>query len=104
MQVGVDPRPVMRQAYSMFKDGGYPEKLASAFLRGKEHEHFYASLYAGLYYESQNNPEAAKVHTACQSPYGSRADDYMSSVETGVNLYEFNMNGVMFSLCLILAV
>ncbi|KAI3883914.1 hypothetical protein MKX03_017377 [Papaver bracteatum] len=82
LEVGVDPRPVMRQAYSMFKDGGDPEKLASAFLRGKEHERFYASLYAGLYYESQNNPEAAKVHilAACQSPYGSRADDYMAAL------------------------
>ena len=27
MQVGRDPRPVMREAYSMFKDGGDPEKV-----------------------------------------------------------------------------
>ncbi|KAF9619001.1 hypothetical protein IFM89_003904 [Coptis chinensis] len=51
--VGRDPRPVMRESYDMFKDGGDPEKLVSAFLLGKEHEFFYASLYAGLYYESQ---------------------------------------------------
>ena len=27
MQVGRDPRPVMREAYNMFKDGGDPEKV-----------------------------------------------------------------------------
>lgn len=27
MQVGIDSRPVMREAYSMFKDGGDPEKV-----------------------------------------------------------------------------
>ena len=26
-QVGRDPRPVMREAYNMFKDGGDPEKV-----------------------------------------------------------------------------
>ncbi|OVA02603.1 Tetratricopeptide repeat-containing domain [Macleaya cordata] len=82
LEASVDPRPVMRQAYNMFKDGGDPEKLVSAFSNGKEHEYFYASLYAGLYYESQNNPEAAKVHmlNACQSPYGLRSDDYMAAL------------------------
>ncbi|KAF8369831.1 hypothetical protein HHK36_032142 [Tetracentron sinense] len=82
MQVGIDPRPVMREAYNMFKDGGDPEKLVSSFLHGQEHEYFYASLYAGLYYESQNNPDAAKLHllAACLSPYGSRSDDYMASL------------------------
>lgn len=27
LQVGRDPRPVMREAYNMFKDGGDPEKV-----------------------------------------------------------------------------
>lgn len=27
MQVGKDPRPVMREAYNMFKNGGDPEKV-----------------------------------------------------------------------------
>lgn len=27
MQVGKDPRPVMRGAYNMFKDGGDPNKV-----------------------------------------------------------------------------
>lgn len=53
LEVGRDPRPVMREAYNMFKDGGDPEKLVEAFSSGRESEHFYASLYAGLYYECQ---------------------------------------------------
>ncbi|KAI7999356.1 Serine/threonine-protein kinase GRIK2 [Camellia lanceoleosa] len=43
----------MREAFNMFRDGGDPEKLVAAFSRGWESEYFYASLYAGLYYESQ---------------------------------------------------
>ncbi|XP_028183122.1 uncharacterized protein LOC114370030 isoform X2 [Glycine soja] len=53
LEVGRDPRPVMREAYNMFKDGGDPEKLVAAFSGSREGEYFYASLYAGLYYESQ---------------------------------------------------
>ncbi|GMP73546.1 hypothetical protein CsSME_00031266 [Camellia sinensis var. sinensis] len=52
-RVGRDTQPVMREAYNMFRDGGDPEKLVAAFSRGRESEYFYASLYAGLYYESQ---------------------------------------------------
>ncbi|KAL2469125.1 uncharacterized protein Fot_50701 [Forsythia ovata] len=88
LEVGRDPRPVMREAYNMFKDGGDPEKLVTAFSSGREHEYFYASLYAGLYYEARNEPDAAKVHliAACQSPYGSRSDDYMASLAKGWRL------------------
>nr|KYP74382.1 hypothetical protein KK1_007060 [Cajanus cajan] len=77
-----NPRPVMREAYNMFKDGGDPEKLVAAFSGSREGEYFYASLYAGLYYESQNQADAAKVHivAACQSSYGQRSDDYMASL------------------------
>ncbi|XP_043723032.1 uncharacterized protein LOC122670128 isoform X2 [Telopea speciosissima] len=57
-------------------------ELVSAFLVAQEHEYFYASLYAGLYYESQKNSNAAKRYllAACQSPYGLRSDDYMASL------------------------
>ncbi|XP_062081906.1 uncharacterized protein LOC133788441 [Humulus lupulus] len=82
LEVGRDPRPVMRDTYNMFKDGGDPEKLVAAFAHGRENEYFYASLYAGLYYESQKKTEEAKRHivSACQSPYGQRSDDYMASL------------------------
>ncbi|GLT37977.1 hypothetical protein SLA2020_122560 [Shorea laevis] len=80
LEVGRDPRPVMMEAYSMFKDGGDPEKFVAAFSSGQQNEYFYASLYAGLYYESENKPDKAKVHilAATQSPYGQRSDDYMA--------------------------
>ncbi|XP_055806791.1 uncharacterized protein LOC129875520 isoform X4 [Solanum dulcamara] len=57
-------------------------ELVAAVLSGQPNEYFYASLYAGLYYESQNEPDVAKVHliAACQSPYGSRSDDYMAAL------------------------
>ncbi|GER55423.1 tetratricopeptide repeat [Striga asiatica] len=86
LEVGTDPRPVMREAYRLFRDGGDPEKvnlqLVAAFSGGRENEYFYSSLYAGLYYESQNKPDEAKLHlmAACKSPYGSRSDDYMASL------------------------
>ncbi|KAI5658647.1 hypothetical protein M9H77_27440 [Catharanthus roseus] len=82
LEVGRDPRPVMRQAYDMFKDGGDPEELATAFSGGQENEYFYASLYAGLYYESQREEDGAKRHivAASQSIYGQRSDDYMASL------------------------
>lgn len=82
LEVGRDPRPVMRETYNMFKDGGDPDKFVSAFINGREHEYFYASLYAGLYYEAENNQDDAKHHivAACQSPYGQRSDDYMASL------------------------
>ncbi|XP_039156160.1 uncharacterized protein LOC104417708 [Eucalyptus grandis] len=82
LEVGRDPRPVMLEAYNLFKDGGDPEKLVAGFLDGWDSEYFYASLYAGLYYEAENKPEGAKrcIIAACQSPYGARSDDYMASL------------------------
>ncbi|KAK8452739.1 hypothetical protein SEVIR_5G160800v4 [Setaria viridis] len=53
LEVGLDSRPVMREAYTMFKDGGDPEKLVANFSSGSGGDVFYSSLYAGLYNESQ---------------------------------------------------
>ncbi|KAH0452162.1 hypothetical protein IEQ34_019461 [Dendrobium chrysotoxum] len=53
LEVGPDSRLVMREVYNMFKDGGDPQKLVSRFSNARKIECFYASLYAGLYYESQ---------------------------------------------------
>ncbi|GAB2277378.1 hypothetical protein Dimus_012081 [Dionaea muscipula] len=84
LEVGRDPRPVMREVYTLFKEGGDPEKLVAAF-SGKgnqDDEYFYASLYAGLYYESLDKADAAQHYlvAACQSPYAQRSDDYMGSL------------------------
>ncbi|CAL9153773.1 uncharacterized protein LOC135582150 isoform X2 [Musa acuminata AAA Group] len=82
LEASRDSRPVMREAYSMFKDGGDPKKLVEIFANGRADEYFYASLYAGLYYESQNDTDEAKLQilAACQCPYGSRSDDYMAAL------------------------
>ncbi|XP_057972155.1 uncharacterized protein LOC131160465 isoform X2 [Malania oleifera] len=63
LQIGKDPRPVMQEAYNLFKDGGDPEKFVAAFSSGQENEYFYASLYAGLYHESQQ--DSAPCATTC---------------------------------------
>uniref|UniRef100_A0A0E0FLB3 Uncharacterized protein n=1 Tax=Oryza nivara TaxID=4536 RepID=A0A0E0FLB3_ORYNI len=81
--VGLDSRPVMREAYALFKDGGDPENvLSSNFSSSSDGEIFYSSLYTGLYYESRKDVELAKSHivAACRSPYGSRSGDYMASL------------------------
>jgi tetratricopeptide (TPR) repeat protein len=82
LEVGLDSRPVMREAYALFKDGGDPEKLVSDFSRGSDGDIFYSSLYAGLYYESLKDTDMAKsrIEAACKSPYGSRSGDYMASL------------------------
>ncbi|PWZ10291.1 hypothetical protein Zm00014a_041957 [Zea mays] len=51
--VGLDSRPVMREAYALLRSGADPEKLVAKFSSGTDGEVFYSSLYAGLYYESQ---------------------------------------------------
>ncbi|KAJ4835369.1 hypothetical protein Tsubulata_021302 [Turnera subulata] len=82
LEVGRDPRPVMREAYNLFKNGGVPQKLVDAFSGGKDSEVFYASLYAGLYHESQNEPDEAKRHlvSACRTAYGKWSEDYMAAL------------------------
>lgn len=80
LEVGQDRRPVMRKAYQLFKEGGNPEDLINEFKDGQPYENFYAHLYAGLYYESERNAEAAKqaISAACRTPYGLRSGDYMA--------------------------
>ncbi|RVW97899.1 hypothetical protein CK203_021165 [Vitis vinifera] len=73
-----DPRPVMRKLINMFKDAVIQKrlpinfhtpftihepniflKLVAQFSGNQVGEYFYASLYAGLYYESQNDSGSA---------------------------------------------
>ena len=45
MQVGEDPRPVMRAAFTAFQDGSEPDRIMAAInpMRGS-HDTFYAQL------------------------------------------------------------
>ncbi|GAY54431.1 hypothetical protein CUMW_156630, partial [Citrus unshiu] len=65
--------------------------LVAAFSSGRENEYFYASLYAGLFYESQKKADAAKLHilAACESPYGQRSDDYMAALAKDSDPYRY---------------
>ncbi|WCJ36422.1 Tetratricopeptide repeat (TPR)-like superfamily protein [Euphorbia peplus] len=81
LKVRRDRRPLMRKAYKIYTDGGDPEKFVNAFCH-KPRDYFYASLYAGLYYEAQDEEHAAKRHivAAYKSPYAKSYDDYMADV------------------------
>lgn len=82
LEVGPDPRPVMRKVYLMFKNGGDPQEILAEFSNGRELDYFYAALYASLYYEAHKDPvsaEAAMID-ASYSPYGLRSGDYMASL------------------------
>ncbi|CAN1219755.1 hypothetical protein LINPERPRIM_LOCUS1690 [Linum perenne] len=83
LQVGRDSRPVMREAYNMFRDGGDPEKLVAAFSNGGPNEYFYASLYAGLYHESQVIYPSTNLCICILNilqPIGYQKNDYMASL------------------------
>lgn len=82
LEVGPDPRPVMRKVYLMFKNGGDPHEILAEFSNGREPDYFYAALYASLYYEAHKDPVAAEAAMidACCSPYGLRSGDYMASL------------------------
>eukprot|EP00850_Spirogloea_muscicola_P004318 SM000018S03683 [mRNA] locus=s18:747846:750841:- [translate_table: standard] len=83
LQVGQDPRPVMRIAYELFKGGGSTDELLKAAGNNTEgHDAFYAKLYAGLYHESQGNAAAARacITDAVHTSYAQRSGDYMASL------------------------
>eukprot|EP00850_Spirogloea_muscicola_P011542 SM000072S21176 [mRNA] locus=s72:184737:187329:+ [translate_table: standard] len=83
LQVGQDPRPVMRAAYELFKGGGSVNELLRAAATDTEgHDAFYARLYAGLYHESQGSAAAAQasITDAVHTKYAQRSGDYMASL------------------------
>ncbi|EIE22507.1 hypothetical protein COCSUDRAFT_16560 [Coccomyxa subellipsoidea C-169] len=83
LQVGEDPRPVMRAAYTAFQDGSDPDSILKAVdpARGS-HDSFYAHLYVGLYHESMGNASKAEeaILAAVGTPYAQQSGDYMAGV------------------------
>ncbi|XP_024524094.1 uncharacterized protein LOC9655142 isoform X1 [Selaginella moellendorffii] len=80
---GKDSRAYMNQIYKLYKQGGDPQQMLASFLKeDRGQASFYASLYAGLYYEASGEFEPAKsaIMSACGSSYGSTSQDYMVSV------------------------
>ncbi|CAJ1361058.1 unnamed protein product [Effrenium voratum] len=84
LTVGQDPRPVMRNAYALFRgddDGKYLETMENLAQRSGS-DCFYASLYLGLFYEAKADSAKAKewLLKAVDSSYGRSSNDYMADL------------------------
>ncbi|GFR46958.1 hypothetical protein Agub_g8608 [Astrephomene gubernaculifera] len=82
LQVGRDPRPVMRAAYDCFQSGEQPDKIMAQATDNGGHATFYGLLYVGLWHESHGNAEEAKraITAAVQTPYARLSGDYMAGL------------------------
>jgi len=84
LQVGRDPRPVMRAVYETFKNGESPDKIKASSSRDGSGADFYSLLYAGLLQESLgtlDDPGAKRdILRACATPYAQLSDDYMAAL------------------------
>ncbi|KAL4448342.1 hypothetical protein ABPG75_005561 [Micractinium tetrahymenae] len=83
LQVGRDPRPVMRAAYECFRTGADPGAIQQAAGSDKQgHDAFYALLYVGLWHEAHGDAEAAQaaITQAVSTAYARQSGDYMCAL------------------------
>eukprot|EP01025_Chloroclados_australasicus_P018673 TRINITY_DN1990_c0_g1_i2.p1 TRINITY_DN1990_c0_g1~~TRINITY_DN1990_c0_g1_i2.p1 ORF type:complete len:275 (-),score=37.20 TRINITY_DN1990_c0_g1_i2:152-943(-) len=84
MVVKQDPRPVLRKAYEVFKEGSDPNLILQEIRdkSGVKGDYFYANFYVGLYHESNENEAASKeaILNALKSTYAESFGDYMVQV------------------------
>ncbi|GIL70077.1 hypothetical protein Vretimale_3352 [Volvox reticuliferus] len=82
LEVGRDPRPVMRAAYECFRTGELPAKIMAQVSDNGGHDTFYGLLYVGLWHEAHGNATEAKkaIVAAVQTPYARLSGDYMASL------------------------
>ncbi|KAG2500873.1 hypothetical protein HYH03_001634 [Edaphochlamys debaryana] len=82
LQVGRDPRPVMRAAYECFRTGAQPEAILAQVSDKGGHDSFYGNLYVGLWHESHGQPAEAQaaITKAVRTPYARLSGDYMASL------------------------
>jgi len=83
LQVGEDPRRVMRAAQALFKTGRGVEALRKAGeMEAQGHDDFYAKLYEGLFYESEGDEDKAKeaIVASLNTNYALRSGDYMAGL------------------------
>lgn len=82
MQVGRDPRPVMRAAYECFQSGTPPDGILQAAKDSGGHDTFYALLYVALWHEAHGAVQAAQeaMVKAVHTPYAGQSGDYMASL------------------------
>ncbi|KAI7837956.1 hypothetical protein COHA_008261 [Chlorella ohadii] len=83
LEVGRDPRPVMRAAYECFRTGAQPDAILQA-ARGDQqgHDAFYALLYVGLWHEAHGDAVAAEaaITQSCSTQYAQQSGDYMAAL------------------------
>ncbi|GIL47692.1 hypothetical protein Vafri_4456 [Volvox africanus] len=82
LEVGRDPRPVMRAAYECFRTGELPDKIMAQVSDNGGHDTFYGLLYVGLWHEAHGDTTEAKkaITAAVQTPYARLSGDYMASL------------------------
>lgn len=84
LQVGRDPRPVMRAAEAAFRlgDSGVEGILAAAGGDTQGHDAFYSRLYAGLWHEAEGEEGKAQefLVQAIATEYGARSGDFMAKL------------------------
>lgn len=84
LQVGLDPRPVMRAAVRCFQEGSDPAAILAAAAGDSRggHDSFYANLYVGLWQEAEGDAESARqaITRAVATPYAQMSGDYMASL------------------------
>jgi hypothetical protein len=84
MQVGRDPRRVMRAAQECFARGSAPDSIIAAAgdVSSGSHDAFYALLYVGLWHEAHGAAGAAReaMVRAAETTYAAQSGDYMAAL------------------------
>ena len=78
LNVGVDPRPVMRTVYDLFQTG-QRDKLETLATSSAASTAFYAALYLGLYAEAQGDQATSRrwLQAAVDNELYAQCGDYM---------------------------
>lgn len=82
LQVGRDPRPVMRAVQDCFLNGTPPDNILATSGTSGDHDTFYGLLYTGLWHEAhgnQNEASAALIKSV-RTPYAQLSGDYMAAL------------------------
>jgi tetratricopeptide (TPR) repeat protein len=74
-----DPRPVMRWVYQLFAGACTAEQVVTQWRDAGRREHFYCSLYVGLYFEAERDQARAR-HSISQAADMRVIEDYMGWV------------------------
>jgi lipoprotein NlpI len=74
-----DARPVMSRVYQLFAGACDAERIVAQYRNAGRREHFYSSLYVGLYYEAERDRDLARRYV-CLAADMQVMEDYMGWV------------------------